>query len=230
MSQVTTVSICRFNGWKQRYFAFKSMVEFLPTVSDVEGLTFCKLLGCGNKNGFGIYPDFGQYFLLCTWSSEQHATTAMQSSQAFLAYFDQVTSRQTIFLYNTTVHGLWGGKTPFIAAEAADPSRMVAVLTRATIRWKDMIRFWKNVPQVSNSMHDGHSPIFAVGIGEMPFRYQATFSIWQDTHAMKAYAYTNKSHADMIQKTRKIGWYSEELFARFRPYKTTGDSLVSLDF
>ena len=39
---------------------------------------------------------------------------------------------------------------------------------------------------------------------------------------MKAYAYRNKHHREVIQKTRQLGWYKEEMFARFHPYKSEG--------
>jgi hypothetical protein len=37
------------------------------------------------------------------------------------------------------------------------------------------------------------------------------------------YAYQNPKHAEMVKKTRELQWYSEELFARFEPYKVKGD-------
>jgi hypothetical protein len=39
---------------------------------------------------------------------------------------------------------------------------------------------------------------------------------------MKAFAYGSKEHADVIRKTRKEDWYSEELFARFKVISSIG--------
>jgi len=88
-------------------------------------------------------------------------------------------------------------------------------LTRATIHWKDMFRFWKDVLLVSKSLSIQNPPLLAIGIGEWPFRYQATFSIWQKGEHMRTYAYQHTAHRKMVEKTRKVGWYKEELFARF---------------
>jgi hypothetical protein len=54
---------------------------------------------------------------------------------------------------------------------------------------------------------------------------QATFSVWSSADAMFDYAYSNPKHAEMVKKTRELNWYSEELFARFEPYKVEGSLL-----
>ena len=62
----------------------------------------------------------------------------------------------------------------------------------------------------------------SVGVGEVPWIKQATFSIWQTKNAMKQYAYGMKQHAQVIGKTRKEKWYSEELFVRFKVLGASG--------
>ena len=70
---------------------------------------------------------------------------------------------------------------------------------------------------------DGHQGlIFSKGIGEWPIFMQATFSFWEKGKHMMDYAYSNKKHADMVKKTRELGWYSEELFSRFHPFEVRG--------
>ena len=39
---------------------------------------------------------------------------------------------------------------------------------------------------------------------------------------MKAFAYTMKEHREVIQKTRKENWYSEDMFTRFKIIKSDG--------
>lgn len=228
MDQITTFTLFRLSGWTNKIFALKSMAGFVPFCKDVEGLEFIKLMGSGSGAGFSVIPNLEQYALICVWKSEEDAHRFFKYSEVYHEYLNHTTAHQTIFLKATMVHGLWGGQNPFITDPALyHEDKVVAVLTRATIRWKDMIRFWRDVPPVSKSLQDSsHPPLFAAGVGELPFRYQATFSIWENSTLMKAFAYKTKFHADMVSKTRKVGWYSEELFARFMPYKSEGDILI----
>jgi hypothetical protein len=82
--------------------------------------------------------------------------------------------------------------------------------------------FWKNVAPVQNKMPGAKGLLFSVGIGEMPFLRQATFSVWQDENDMRSFAYTMAEHRDVIKKTRDRKWYSEEMFTRFRPLAWCG--------
>ena len=64
--------------------------------------------------------------------------------------------------------------------------------------------------------------ITSFGIGEVPWIKQATFSIWRSKADMKKFAYTMQQHADVIRKTRKENWYSEDMFIRFVPLAAYG--------
>jgi hypothetical protein len=228
MHQVTTFTVFKIKGLKNKYFAFKSMSSFVAKCRDIGSLEFIKLMGCGSNGGFSLIPDFTQYSLLCVWKSELDADAFFIRSPLYKDYLSHAEVSQTIYMKATMSHGLWGGKNPFqIDNTFHDSKQKVAVLTRATIRWKDMIRFWLDVPSVSRSLKDGPKPIFAAGIGELPLRYQATFSIWEESEAMKTFAYKNKAHVEMIKKTKKVGWYSEEMFTRFYPYKSIGSEIFN---
>jgi hypothetical protein len=39
---------------------------------------------------------------------------------------------------------------------------------------------------------------------------------------MKAFAYQMHQHQDVIKKTKKENWYSEDMFVRFIPIQTIG--------
>ena len=64
--------------------------------------------------------------------------------------------------------------------------------------------------------------ITSVGIGEIPWIKQATFSIWESKHLMKNFAYRMQEHAEVIRKTKQENWYSEEMFIRFQIIENEG--------
>jgi hypothetical protein len=56
----------------------------------------------------------------------------------------------------------------------------------------------------------------SVGIGEVPFIKQATFSIWESKEQMRSFAYKLPLHKEVIKKTHQEKWYSEDMFTRFK--------------
>lgn len=119
--------------------------------------------------------------------------------------------------------GLWNGQNPFSVPQApAGQSGAIAVLTRASIRKKYLYRFWKYVPHSQRPLEKSKGLLYSKGIGETPFIDMATFSLWESREAMQAYAYGTEAHREAIRRTRELGWYREELFARFRPYQIDG--------
>lgn len=214
-NQVTTVSICDFTGPWSRFFALMNMALLLPRISGVKGLKFIKLMGSGGGNGFAFYPHWGRYAILAVWDNEASQKDFFSTNPHIKKYFARTDKVSTYTLKNKMSHGKWGGLSPFEPDEERTHNAPTAVLTRATIKWKDMLRFWKEVPEASKDMASFPGCLLAIGIGELPFRYQATFSIWSDMDKMKDFAYRSGQHTDMISKTRKTGWYKEELFARF---------------
>ena len=99
---------------------------------------------------------------------------------------------------------------------------MIGILTRASIRLSKLSSFWKNEDNVANQMSTADGFMTSLGIGEIPWIKQATFSIWESKEHMKQFAYGMKDHADVIRKTRKENWYSEEMFVRFKIISSSG--------
>ena len=100
---------------------------------------------------------------------------------------------------------------------------MLGVLTRATIRPRHLKAFWRDVPAASRALSAAPGLVASIGIGELPLIRQATFSLWSDADAMKRYAYGTPEHRAVIERTRREGWYSEELFARFSVIDIIGE-------
>ncbi|MBK8880414.1 MAG: DUF3291 domain-containing protein [Haliscomenobacter sp.] len=215
---MVTFTLFRLNGWKNRWWGFRQMGLAPEQLARVKGLAFFKMLGAGAGNGFSIFPDFGTYCLLGVWQDDEDARRFFDTHPLFREFTGRSNSYQTFFLETIQAHGAWDGRQPFEGSAAMLAGRPIAVITRARIRWKQLWRFWTFVPPVSASINRHQEGLlFAIGIGELPLIQQATFSIWRSPEAMKQYAYQSRLHQEVIKKTRELGWYSEELFARFQP-------------
>jgi len=217
-----SLTIVRYPGWGIP-LAFISMALFRLPLMFARGLTFGKLLGCGKNGTFDITPDLKQWGLLAVWETEADFDRFRQHSfmQRWWKTFAQ--EQWTILCQPIEAHGRWDGKEPFSKSPLSkDYQGKIAVLTRASIRLGKLRGFWANVPAVSATIKDAKGFVTSFGIGEVPFIRQATFSIWESLDDVKQFAYRQRTHAEVIKKTRTEDWYSEELFARFIPLKTYG--------
>ena len=187
------------------------------------GLQFYKLLGTGKDGGFNPWPDWSTYALLAGWDHEVAALKFLHHSRLIRQYRHRSWEMCTIFLHVKGSKGFWDGQQPFTEAPLLNPTNpLIAVITRATIKWSKMSTFWRAVPPVQQDILKHPGLIFTKGIGEVPFRQMATFSLWESEHFLKQFAYRRKPHQTAIAQTRSHDWYSEELFARFQPYRTLG--------
>lgn len=96
------------------------------------------------------------------------------------------------------------------------------MLTRATIRINRLGDFWKEVDGVARYMRSSEGFITSLGMGEIPWVKQATFSVWKNKESMKAFSYKMPQHKLVINKTREEKWYSEEMFVRFKIIASMG--------
>jgi hypothetical protein len=220
---IVTFTLLRFKGRSNKWWAFAQMGRSRTLFNQVEGLTFNKMVGSGAGNGFSILPNLEVYALLCVWKDESAAHDFFEKNRVYQDFLAKSEERYTVFGETATAHGLWENQSPFTPTIKLDDSRLVAVLTRATIKIKYLPYFWKFVPRTSRSVYEQTGRLFSIGIGEVPIIQQATFSLWENPKKMMEYAYKSKFHAEVVQKTRALGWYKEELFARFHPYKTEGN-------
>lgn len=204
-------------------FAILAMAVFHFPLWFNKGISFYKLMGSGKNGTFDKTPDWQQWALLTVPSA--NGADAKDGAGSFIngwfSFFNCETYQ--LVLESLESHGKWDGKKPFGENLAKSPyDGPVAVLTRATIRLGKLKYFWQNVAPVASLMGSAKGFRFSVGIGEIPWIKQATFSVWQSKDDMKAFAYGMKEHAEVIKKTRKQKWYSEEMFTRFRILKTSG--------
>ena len=216
---IVTITIVRYKPLLVPFAVLAMALHRIPLALDKK-CSFWKLMGCGRNGTFDLNPDWQQWALLAVWNSKED----FEKSSLIHAWWNIFTyEKWTIFAEPIVSHGKWDNKEPFGRPATNNPiDGPIGVLTRATIRLSKLKGFWSNVKPVASLMDSSPGYITSVGIGEAPFFRQATFSIWQDTASMKAFAYSSKEHSEVIKKTRQENWYSEELFARFRIESSTG--------
>ena len=212
---VTTLTVFSFPSGK--YFrAFSQMAFARRHLLNVPGLKFHKLMGTGQGIGFTREPDWSRYAFLGTWEDEQSAR-GFHSSSRFMERYQRIASRSsTLYLHTLQSHGRWDKEEPFIPVEKSGKLEgEIGILTRATIKPAKLKAFWSMVEPVSNDLKEATGLKASIGIGELPFIRQATFSIWESAEEMKEFAYKSFYHREVIRRTREEGWYNEDLFARF---------------
>ncbi len=217
-----TLTITRYKTWAIP-FAFISMAIFRLPMFFNRDISFFKLMGCGKNGTFDKIPDLHQWAILTVHPSYDSTTVTDSSIKKYYGNFINLWFKffscevYTLFLIPLEGHGTWDTKKVFgDFTQKKDHSGPIATLTRATIRLNRLSHFWKHVAPIASQMDKAPGYITSVGIGEIPWIKQATFSIWKSSDDMKAFAYGMKLHKEVIKKTRQEKWYSEDMFVRFK--------------
>ncbi|MHC2992560.1 spheroidene monooxygenase [Pontibacter sp. HJ8] len=220
--RLTTLTLFGFRDGHIRW-GLAQMGTSGAQLNQVPGILFFKLLGSGHGKGFSIKPNLKRYGLLCTWESEEAADEFLERSELMLEYRLHSNEIWTVKLLPLQAHGLWDKLQPFTPQlQPEKPDGPVAVLTRASINWLALPDFWRYTPKTSKALEKAEGLICSIGLGELPLVRQATFSVWESIEAMKQFAYQDPLHLEVIKRTRAKKWYSEELFARFKPVDSQG--------
>ncbi|MGB0371320.1 MAG: DUF3291 domain-containing protein [Opitutales bacterium] len=222
MSQVTTISFCRYPNFKAIHWALSQMEYAKKPLRATAGLRCFKLMGCGRGEGFNPWPDWSAYCVLLVWDNEDAASRFFESSPLWAEFQERTSEIWTFWMGCLRAKGAWSGGNPFEMIDERAATEHTAVITRATIKLSKLAKFWKYVPESQRRLSDSPGLLFSAGIGEIPIIQMATFSVWNTAEAMKAYAYGNPEHKKAIEMTRSLGWYKEELFSRFAVLKSEG--------
>ena len=203
-------------------FGLLSMAVFRIPLMLRKKITFFKLMGCGKNGTFDIHPEWRQWAILTVHTENyEHNKSNKYRHKLYgsliMNWLKLFSIEQlTLILQPITGHGTWDGNQVFGEYQQPNPENaMIATLTRATIRLSKLGQFWRNVPLVADKISTADGLLFSLGIGEVPFTKQATFSVWETPEQMKHFAYSMKAHSEVIKKTRAENWYSEEMFVRF---------------
>ena len=220
---LVTLTIFGFQGLAAKSWMFAQMGIAGFGLAKTSGLRFWQLMGSGQGGGFSLRPNFGNYALFAVWENAETAEDFLQNSPFIKKFRRRAREMWTIRMLPYQAHGKWARQNPFTPlAPKPSAGSPVAILTRADIRPSKLHRFWRFVPQTSREIASAEGLIASIGIGELPFVKQATFSLWENETAAKNFAYQSPYHKEVVRLTRAENWYSEDLFARFIPISAEG--------
>lgn len=214
MSQTTTLSFFRFDRLRDRAWAFGMMGLARHQIAAVPDIGFWKLCGSGTGEGFTPVPNTAVYAILATWPCNGIARERVAYEPLFRRYRDHAAESWTVFLTPVQARGFWSGEQPFAPAKTHSTGPLAA-LTRATIKPRILTKFWGRVPDISSVIGQDPNVLFKIGIGEVPWLHQVTFSIWPGAAEMANFARKDGPHARAIKAVRAEEWFREELYARF---------------
>jgi spheroidene monooxygenase len=217
--QHVALSLFRFDSPATRLWAVAQMGLSRLSLARVPGLGFYKLCGSGTGEGFTPRPNWSVWGILSTWDSAESAHKALQTG-VFARWQARAAEHWTVHLEPFSARGRWSGLEPFQPQGTAGEGPLAA-LTRASLKPSRAARFWARVPDISLGVGANTDVLFKIGIGEVPLLHQVTFSIWPDVARMNAFARTGP-HAAAIRAVRDEGWFSEDLYARFRVVGSEG--------
>lgn len=188
----------------------------------MDGVSFWKLLGAGKGETFTPRDaDPLRWGLLVVIEN----VSTLESSPLISRWRRKAIAEFSADLQPISVQGQWSRRSPFSHVTFADKgwSGPVAAITRARIKWRKNLIFWRSVPPVTTSLHNSEGLLAAIGIGEAPIGLQGTLSIWNSAEAVRNFAYRGEAHKAAIAATHREKWYAEEMFARFAVTRSSGD-------
>lgn len=103
-----------------------------------------------------------------------------------------------------------------------DDGEPVAVLTMGKLVLRRAVGFFKASGAAERQAVAAPGLLLSTGLARPP-RLVASFTVWRNIHAMRAYAQrTGGAHLDATRAHHQRRFHHESLFARFRPYHAHG--------
>jgi spheroidene monooxygenase len=217
--QLACFSLFRYKG-KNKKWGIRQMFTSREVLDKWENLKFYKLVGLGAGSGYSLKTNFDSYGIFTVWDDPLHAEKFF-NSPVFKQYLDKSVEHFTIIMRPITSRGSWSGFKGWKLSKLDPDNKLICVLTRATIKVRFIYPFFNMISRVMKDHNSFPGLLFSRGFSEMPFREQATFSIWENVDQMKKFAYKS-FHAIAIKITRKRKGFREDMYTRFQPVATLG--------
>jgi hypothetical protein len=181
-----------------------------------DGLLFWRLLGTGQGANTGRSIDPRRTAIFAVWRDAEYA----DRFEADMApRWARLAEAYHVRMIGLSGHGSWNGfdVVRTVQSPGVAPAGPIAVITRAEVRLRHLRAFTRAARQVSAELGDTPGLLAVCGVGEAPIGRQATFSLWRSAGDIDAFGARAGHHGDAVGRTRRYGWYGEELFARFQP-------------
>ena len=96
------------------------------------------------------------------------------------------------------------------------------MITRASLRLRALLSFWRRVPAINRGILQSPGLRLALGVGELPWLRPVTVSLWDDDAALERFAYHGSCHHHAARAAIDRRWFREDLFARFAAIASQG--------
>jgi len=196
------------------------MFKSRPILDHWSNLKFYKLVGLGGGKGYSLRSKFDSYGIFTVWDNSKYADHFF-NSQFFKEYLDKSIEHYTIIMKPISSRGSWSGFKGWKLTKLDPNNKLICVLTRATIKVRFIYPFFNMITKVLKDHDNFPGLLFSKGFSEIPFREQATFSVWENVDQMKKFAYSS-FHAMAIKITRRKKGFKEDMYTRFQPVATIG--------
>jgi hypothetical protein len=222
MGVVATFHLLRWRGMRGMITALAGDRMRYRRVPD---LKFLRVLGTGRGSNTAPGAQFDRTALFCVFDGND-ADAAADSFVSRVQARNGLIESWHVKMRGAGGHGSWRGtEIPRMmpTTNTGDAATMpIAIITRADVRLRSWRSFSQAAEIVDRELQQSPGLLAVVGVGEAPILRLGTFSLWRDTAAMTSFGHRAPLHADVVQRTRRGGWYGEEMFARFTPYWSAG--------
>ncbi len=220
MGRIASFHLVREASWRAP-LAMARLATDRSRLGRAPGIVFWRLLGTGRADDTSAGVDPRRTAMFAVWESES-ALDSFLATSPIGRRWSQIDEAWHVRLRSLGGHGQWLGVDPLDGLETGEAGGRIAVVTRADVRVGAWRSFGRAGDVVDRELHRAPGLIDVVGIGEAPIGRLATFSLWESLAAARAFAYSMPDHVEVVRRTREEGWYSEEMFARFEPFGSTG--------